>query len=343
MTAMKILSACMEILKDKASACLVAVISHTGSVPGDEKALMLVKGDGKTQGSVGGGALEMEAMAQARKVMEEGQARHMEARLTPEMGGLPCGGSASLLLLPLKQGAGPELFLLENLLKDLGERCSTGFQVSFSHEREEEMEKRSKAFPCRIRILEGPAFFLREESPPSSVSFFIRLEPQTRLLIFGAGHIAQALCPMALAAGFDPGIFDDRNDYLGTISFPENVPVHSIESFKGCMEGLSITPSTWILIATYGHNHDHVVLEQALNTQARYIGMVGSRRKREALFAKLRAEGFGEEALSRVHCPVGLAIGAQTPGEIAVSILGEMIAIRRGIPIEVLRQNDQRA
>lgn len=329
MTAMEILSACMEILKNKDPACLVAVISHTGSVPGDEKALMLVKGDGKTQGSVGGGALELEAMAQARQAMEEGKARHMEARLTPEMAGMPCGGSASLLLLPLKQGAGPELSLMENLVKDLGKRRATGFQVSFSHERET-MEKSSRVFPCRIRILEGPAFFLREESPPSSESFCIRLEPQASLLIFGAGHIAQALCPMALAAGFDPGIFDDRKDYLGSISFPENVPVHSIESFEGCMEGLSVTPSTWILIATYGHSHDHLVLEQALNTEARYIGMVGSRRKREALFARLRAEGFGEEALSRVHCPVGLAIGAQTPGEIAVSILGEMIAIRRG-------------
>ncbi|TYT73886.1 XdhC family protein [Desulfobotulus mexicanus] len=329
MTAMEILSACMEILKDKAPACLVAVISHTGSVPGDEKALMLVKGDGKTQGSVGGGALEMEAMAQARQAMEEGKARHMEARLTPEMAGMPCGGSASLLLLPLKKGAGPELFLLENLVKDLGERRATGFQVSFSHERKEEVEKRSKAFPCRIRILEETRFSMEENTPPSSLSFFIRLEPQASLLIFGAGHIAQALCPMALAAGFDPGIFDDRKDYLEGISFPENVPVHSIESFEGCMEGLSITPSTWILIATYGHSHDHVVLEQALNTQARYIGMVGSRRKREALFTKLREKGLGDEALARVHCPVGLAIGAQTPGEIAVSILGEMIAIRR--------------
>ena len=91
----------------------------------------------------------------------------------------------------------------------------------------------------------------------------------------------------------------------------------------------AVSDTTFVLIATYDHRHDMVVLKQALDTNAGYIGMVGSSSKRDAIFARLKAEGISNAALSRVHCPVGLPIGAMTPAEIAISILAEMIAHRR--------------
>ncbi len=152
-----------------------------------------------------------------------------------------------------------------------------------------------------------------------------------RVIIAGAGHVAQELATLCHFLGLRTAVIDDRREFTGCDRFPTAEElVISRESFQGCFQGMEIDGDCCIVIVTRGHEHDRNVLAQAMCTGAGYIGMIGSRRKRDAIYQSLRGDGFSPEDLSRVHCPIGIAIGAQTPAEIAVSIAAELIALRAG-------------
>jgi xanthine dehydrogenase accessory factor len=126
-------------------------------------------------------------------------------------------------------------------------------------------------------------------------------------------------------------IVDDRADFANTDRFPDADSIVVPASFDGALEGLPVDEQSYLVIMTRGHLFDRVVLAQALRTRAGYIGMIGSRKKIAGTFGALREAGFADEDLSRVHAPIGVDIGAETPEEIAVSIAAEIIRIRRGI------------
>ncbi|MDP3428020.1 MAG: XdhC family protein, partial [Humidesulfovibrio sp.] len=119
----------------------------------------------------------------------------------------------------------------------------------------------------------------------------------------------------------------DRAEFASAERFPQ-AQTRVLDSYGDCFAGLAAGPEAFVVIVTRGHVHDAEVLAQALRTRAGYIGMIGSRRKRDAVYALLRGQGFGEADLGRVRCPIGLEIGAETPEEIAVSIIAELIACR---------------
>jgi xanthine dehydrogenase accessory factor len=148
------------------------------------------------------------------------------------------------------------------------------------------------------------------------------------LYIFGGGHIALALTKMGKLCGFKIAVIDDRAEFASAERFPE-AEVILAEDFTKSFARLKIDKSSYIVIVTHGHKHDEVVLEQAVGTPAKYIGMIGSKTKNETIFSHLRDRGISKEQLDRVHAPIGLEIGAQTPEEIAVSILAELIKVRR--------------
>jgi xanthine dehydrogenase accessory factor len=125
-------------------------------------------------------------------------------------------------------------------------------------------------------------------------------------------------------------VIDDRQEFADIKNFPDAKEVHKFP-FEGVMERLPVDESSYLVIVTRGHVHDKDVLAQALKTDARYIGMIGSTRKRNIIYEKLIEEGFTKEELNRVHSPIGLEIGAETPEEIAVSIVAELIMIRAGM------------
>jgi xanthine dehydrogenase accessory factor len=154
--------------------------------------------------------------------------------------------------------------------------------------------------------------------------------PPPLLYIFGAGHIAQGLYQTAMNAGFDVVVADDREAYANRTRFPEATRVIS-EDYDRVLPGLTPDESSYIVIVTRGHHDDMRILRWAVQTPARYIGMVGSKRKAIAIFRELTAEGLKQELFDRVHSPVGLDIGAITPEEIAVAITAELIAIRRRV------------
>jgi xanthine dehydrogenase accessory factor len=152
--------------------------------------------------------------------------------------------------------------------------------------------------------------------------------PPALLYIFGAGHVATNVCKVASLAGFDPVVTDDRSSYATKERFPAAREVHALE-FDEAMHKLEPNEASYIVIVTRGHRDDMRILRWAVQTPARYIGMIGSKRKVIGIFKTLQSEGMPAHLFDRVHAPVGLDIGAVTPEEIAVAITAELIAIRR--------------
>jgi len=152
--------------------------------------------------------------------------------------------------------------------------------------------------------------------------------PPALLYIFGAGHVAVNLYKLAQHTGFDVVVVDDRDAYANRERFPDAREVIA-EDFDQVTARLSPSESSYIVIVTRGHRDDMRVLRWAVQTRARYVGMIGSKRKTIAIFQELQKEGLSTQLFERVHAPVGLDIGAVTPEEIAVSITAELIAIRR--------------
>ncbi len=147
------------------------------------------------------------------------------------------------------------------------------------------------------------------------------------MFLFGAGHVSRPLCRLAKMAGFRVVVIDDREEFPTTARFPEADEL-LVRSFDADLNELSLGPNAYIVIITRGHLHDHQILRQVLKKPLGYLGMIGSRRKTGIIFEALRREGFSEEKIKSVHAPIGLAINAQTPEEIAISIIAELIQVR---------------
>lgn len=152
--------------------------------------------------------------------------------------------------------------------------------------------------------------------------------PVPGAFIFGAGHISKSLAKVADLAGFRAVVVDDRESFASRERFPEAAEVHAGE-YEELFPRLAINETSYVIIVTRGHRDDMRVLKLAIATPARYIAMVGSKRKVLSVVRELEKEGVPREALERIHAPMGLDIGAISPEEIAISVAAEMIAVRR--------------
>ncbi len=146
--------------------------------------------------------------------------------------------------------------------------------------------------------------------------------------IFGGGHISRSLSKMVKLAGFRVAVIDDRPEFANAENFPE-ADIVLAESVAEAFSRLRVDRTGYIVIVTRGHKSDESVLELALKTPAKYIGMIGSKTKVKAIFDHIRDKGFSKESIDRVHAPIGLQIGAETPEEISVSILAEIVQVKR--------------
>jgi xanthine dehydrogenase accessory factor len=152
--------------------------------------------------------------------------------------------------------------------------------------------------------------------------------PVPEMIIFGAGHISTQVSKIAAIAGFRTTIVDNRPVYANKERFPEAEAIHS-DSFEAAFEAIVPTENTYLVIVTRGHQEDENVLRWAVGTNARYIGMIGSKRKVRTIADNLLREGISRDRIERAHMPIGLDVGAVTPEEIAVAIVAEAIQIRR--------------
>ncbi len=255
------------------------VAATKGSAPRKRGAMLLMREDGQTVGTVGGGLLEAETEKLCRQMLQTGQ-KHMSREFI--LGG--------------KSGEG------------------------------ENGEKSALDMGCG-----GDAVIdLRYVSAADPGDFAEELKVRDQAYIFGGGHVAKALEPLLRHIDFETRIIDDRKEYVNRDRFPDAAEVIVCSDFDHCFEEIEPDEESYLIIVTRGHKGDLAVLRQALRIPCAYIGMIGSRRKNGMLFDQLLREGVPEEDLARVHAPIGLDIGAETPEEIGVSVAAEIIQVRAG-------------
>ena len=151
--------------------------------------------------------------------------------------------------------------------------------------------------------------------------------PQPTLFLFGGGHVSMAVAKAANAAGFGIGVIDDREAFANPERFPMAHDIYT--SYEDAFEKICPNAASYLIIVTRGHKEDMRVLGWAVRTQARYVGMIGSKRKVLSVYKALENDGYRPEEFQRVYAPMGLEIGALAPEEIAISIVAELIAVRR--------------
>jgi xanthine dehydrogenase accessory factor len=166
------------------------------------------------------------------------------------------------------------------------------------------------------------------------------LEPTPHLFIIGAGHVGHHLGRAALEAGFRVHVVDDREKFANAERFP-GADI-SVEPIPEWLHRTEIPPSAYVVVVTRGHTHDLDAMRALAARDLKYLGLIGSRAKVARIGSALRAEGMPSECLERVHAPIGLNIGAVTPAEIAISILAELIAMRRGVTVGTLSLSEAR-
>jgi xanthine dehydrogenase accessory factor len=236
------------------SLAIATIVECRGSSPQKQGAKMLVRDDGSSMGTLGGGCLEADVVQGALMSMKNGEPMTMPFELTEREGGLVCGGTVLVYIEPVL--------------------------------------------------------------------------PDPHLVILGAGHVGKTLAKLARFTGFRVTVVDDRKEFANA----ENVPDASelmITDFERSFEGIPVGTGTFVVVATRGHNHDLDAVKAALRTNASYVGLLGSRRKKALLNKALEESGFSRDDINRVIIPVGMEIGSVTPEEISVSIMAQIIQKRR--------------
>jgi xanthine/CO dehydrogenase XdhC/CoxF family maturation factor len=163
-----------------------------------------------------------------------------------------------------------------------------------------------------------------EQGSPVSLAIEI-IKPKLELLIFGAGHVGQAVALVGALIGYDVTVVDDREEFASRKRLPDSRISLLVSDYASAAGKLTISSGTAVVIVTRGHQYDELCLKSVVRSNAHYIGMIGSRKRVLSVFKKLVDEGASERDLQRVHAPIGLRIGARSPQEIAVSILAEII------------------
>lgn len=310
---------------------LVSVLSASGSTPRGAGALLAVFPDGSTTGTVGGGNVEYEAVNLGRTLLRNGENALRSFRFVQGDAaslGMVCGGDVTLHFHHLPAGDGETAAVLRALLDADGKNADTWLVRRLEGERVTAMALADRA-GCR-RLPEVPAEILRSRAVFRDGWFAVPVVRAGRLYVFGGGHVSQALVPVAAAVGFRPVVYDDRPEFADKALFPlAEKTVCGV--FEDLSQALTVTPDDYVVIMTRGHKADYEVLAQTLRSGAKYLGCIGSKKKLAICRDRLLAAGFTAEEYARVHAPIGLAIGAETPAEIAVSVTAELIAVRAGL------------
>jgi xanthine dehydrogenase accessory factor len=327
---------------------IARIIRQVGSAPRTIGTKCLILEDGSLQGTIGGGALEFQVMNAAQNTFKQGKSSILYFQLTGKevaQTDMLCGGKVDVYLEPLDPGnrTAKEIF---EAASDAITKGNCGILATLILEGMGSGEESCRAFITEdgaliggIEILSGadqqklqmyvetksPALIELEAGGP--LVFVETVEPDDVLYLFGAGHVSTFIAPLAKMVGFHVVVIDDREEFANKERFPSADEILSLP-FLDAFERITVTPSAYFAIVTRGHIYDHEVLRYALRQSSGYIGMIGSKRKRDLVYQALMEEGFSKERLQEVHSPIGLEIGAETPEEIAISIVGELVKER---------------
>jgi xanthine dehydrogenase accessory factor len=280
---------------------------------------MLVGTEGRLIGTVGGGCVEADVIGAALEAQSRKRpsllTHHLNADLAGDLG-LSCGGTVDIFVEPLIADDNYLRVLDAAASADSGLVRTAVEWTAGPHKTFEPLAPGQEYGEAATLTRDGR--FMEE-----------RLTQAPRVLVFGAGHVGTAIANAAAAAGFRVIVIDDRAEYADASRFSKPTAVLTAD-VDVALARFPLTAADAVVIATRGHRNDAVILERVATSPAGYVGLLGSKRKKAVVTKGLTAAGVPAESLQRVRVPVGLAIGAVTPEEIAVSVVAELIAWRRG-------------
>lgn len=306
-----------EKLKSDSSVILLVVIDNDGSSPGQTGFKMAVAIDGTMSGSIGGGQTEFRLVEQAKKNLSSGnpvialKREVHRAEAEEDKSGMICSGEQWVAFYPIHSS---DQTIIENILSsiDKGEKGMIHFNQD--------------GFVFNPK--EGDHH--KHQNPITSVDEWLLSEPigkTNQLYIFGAGHVGMAVSDVAYKVGFEVHIFDDR-DNLNTLNENDSAQFKNVIDYKKAADYIPEGDNIYVVIMTFGHKSDEIVLRQFVNKQLKYLGMMGSKKKVKAIFGNLEEDGVKRNVLEKIHAPIGIKISSQTPYEIAISIVAEMVAVK---------------
>lgn len=335
-----------------------ALVETRGSTPQKAGAAMLVYPDGSQSGTLGGGCVEADVKRQALKLFQEGERQLLTFQLDSDYGwddGLICGGRMTMLVDPIhsdsdtsfyrslieqfEQGDGlTEAIVIEADREVLGDSQSTD-RYLFDHQDQLIATCGTAAATETVTQNLKPVRSRPRPYVAEGVSYLTYLQ-RCKLVIVGAGHVGEKVAELAADVDFDLCIVDDRAEYCNAERFPRAQEL-VVGEFAEALPKLKIDHNTLCLIVTRGHNHDEEALYHLAQTEASYVGLIGSKRKIKLIFEDLLQQGIPPEKLERVYAPIGFDIGSQTVPEIAVSMVAELIAHRNlgSVPNEYRARN----
>ena len=348
----------LDYIRDNASFAVATILTHKGSTPRTSGSKMLVLKDKTIHGTIGGGLVEALIINACIELIEQKKCAVREFTLDKKLkSGLDmiCGGAISVLIETFISASEsePDSNFNKNIFKtliDLEEKGRKGFLVSKIQGFNKSGFNKSGFTMQKSLVLSdgtivgnnivpkplfdnllnnkfnGSAPIVHNESLEEYIVEPIM--PKDCIYIFGAGHVGFQLAKIAHITDFQTIIVDDRKEFANKIRFPYAKQIHVPDHFSRAFDNLEIDQNSYIVILTRGHLHDQTVLESALRTAPAYIGMIGSITKRNKIYKNLEKKGVANTALKNINSPVGIEIKAQTPGEIAVSIIGEIIKKR---------------
>ena len=325
------------------------VVETKGSTPQKPGAKLLILPDLRNIGTLGGGCVEAEARRQAIGLMQDGAPRLLEFQLDSDYGwddGLICGGNMKIFIDIPKTRDDVDIFtslrelnaaqvplVYATVVKSDEQNTNIGMKMIFASNGDRigtlgnsTLESEVESQMTDILEKNNAYAFIQDDN---TTIFLEPLQPRPILLIAGAGHVGQALCHLGNWLDFDIVIVDDRADFASSERLPEADEI----IIGDIAEELRKYPKnhlTYVVIVTRGHQHDESALHSVVESDARYIGLIGSRRKIKLIFDDLLEIGIPKEKLQRVYAPIGLDINSKTVPEIAVSIASQLIQIRNG-------------
>ena len=311
---------------------IASVCRRRGSLPMAHDAKLLTTLDGRSWGTIGGGCTEADVIVQALEIMRTGQPTIVRHTLNADLAGdvgLSCGGTAEFFLEPVV--ATPEAAeFYEAVAAAVAGRVPTTVRTALDWSAGP--VKQARVGTATI-ALDGPSTegwdpgVLTE--PTVDDAWFVEPLPRVpRVLVFGVGHVGREIARLAARSGFYVVAIDDRREFADPDRLPEPHEVVA-DDFRAVLDRLVLDADDYVLATTRGHQFDAYIVERTAASAARYVGMLGSRRKKEVIWNALTQAGVPAEALARVRVPIGESIGADTPAEIAVSVVAELIRLRR--------------
>jgi xanthine dehydrogenase accessory factor len=308
---------------------LATVVDTWGSAPVPVGGQMAIAADGSFQGSVSGGCIEGEIITEAVDVLAATAPRTMAFGVEDETAwsvGLPCGGKVRVYIERLDQKSGG-LALLDRAIAATSQRTGLILQTRLADGARHVYARGDADLPPEIahRFRSGKSAVI---VAPDGEVFLQALVPPARILIIGATHIAQVATQIAQLAGYEVVIVDPRTAFASPERFP-NVTIHA-EWPQDIIPRIGLDPYTAVVVLAHVAHIDDEALKLALRSDCLYVGALGSARNHAKRTERLTEAGFSATEIGRIKCPIGVDIGAQTPAEIAISVIAEVIGAVRG-------------